>query len=107
MTDIDWLGVDGGKMALAFGAGWGTCLAFLTGLIVIAFRFVTKSHEKRLAAAEAAHAECRKDNEALKDRVKALELMLWQHGPSQIRKELGSVISELHMDVRRMEGREK
>ena len=104
MTDIDWFGADGGRLAVAFGTGWATCLALLTGFVVIAFRFVTRSHEDRLKAAEEAHEECRRLADDQKKRIEALELMLFVHGPAQIRKELGPVISELHMDVRRMEG---
>lgn len=104
MTDIDWFGADGGRLAVAFGTGAAGCFALIMGFVYIAFRFVTRSHEDRLKAAEAGHEECRRDNEQLKREVELLRNLLLLHGPAQIRKELGSVISELHMDVRRVEG---
>lgn len=103
MTDIDWFGAEGGRLWAAAGAGATACFTFIMGFVYIAFRFVTRSHEARLAAAEAAHEQCREDNEKLSDRVKLLESLLLMHGPGQLKAELQAAISELHMDVRRIE----
>lgn len=105
MGDIEWFGSDGGRLAVAFGAGWAACLAFLTGLVIIAFKFVTKSHEDRLKAAEAAHAECRRDNEELKREMAILRNTLLLHGSGPLRSELQAALSELHIELRELQGK--
>lgn len=78
---------------MAFGAG----VAFMAGIGLIALKFVWaiigKTYEKRIAALEGENHRC-------EDRVKNLELLLFLHGPSQIRSELQGVVSEIHVDAR-------
>lgn len=90
VSSPDFLGIDGGRMALSFGAGCAAAWAFISKFVAAPTR---KALDKRIQELEESHARC-------EERALRLETMLWMHGPQQLRQDIQRVISEEHMEMR-------
>jgi len=90
VSNPDFFGADGGRMALAFGAGCAATWGFISKFVAAPTR---KALDKRIEELEQSHSRC-------EERALRLETMLWMHGPQQLRQDIQRVISEEHMEMR-------
>lgn len=91
MSDIDFLGADGGKMAASFAAGCVATWGFLQGFF---WRGLSKSYERRIKELEADNARC-------EQRQGQLEALLFFHGNDGLRDQMQAVLSEQRIEMLR------
>lgn len=101
----DFLGEHGGRLAMAFGAGWAACFALCTALGAFLWNILGKAKDDTIADLKATIASneerCEARDTAQQTRILQLETMLWMHGPQALRAEIQAVVSEQHLEMRR------
>tara|TARA_R110000868_G_scaffold32613_1_gene118688 strand:- start:3057 stop:3419 length:363 start_codon:yes stop_codon:yes gene_type:complete len=94
VSELDYLGVDGGRIAAAAGVAAAATFAFLMVFVKIAVRWIIKGYDQQIQLLKTQNVKCEEDNKELKGRVKQLETLLLMHGPGPLRQELQAAISE-------------
>lgn len=94
LPDIDYLGAQGGSLALAFAAGCAACWAFIKAFVTGP---INKSYEKRIASLE-------EQNDRCEARTLQLETLLFFHGPGNLRQAMQSALSEERIERIKQEG---
>lgn len=84
MSDVEYLGPDGGRLALAFAAGCLACFTFLSMVGGFIWKLVGKTRV---------------------DRIQALETIILFERTGQIAQGAQVAISEVHRDVRDLKRR--
>lgn len=102
MSDFDFLGPDGGRLAVSFGTGCAAAWAFLRAIVAGSLKARVKELER---CREEDNERCERDLERANKRINDLELMLWQHGPAQLRAAMQGVISEQRVELDKIEGK--
>jgi hypothetical protein len=93
MIDPDFLGAEGGRIALGFAAGCGATWTFLKAAVSGP---VNRAYERRITDLE-------KENTRCNDRVSQLETVLLFHGPGEMRQAMQKSLSEEHIERLRNE----
>jgi len=104
MSDLEYLGPDGGRLAIAFAAGCFACFTFLSTVGGFIWKLVGKTRVDRIAELEASLAEerqhCRAMEARLVDRIQSLETIVLFGRAGDVSQGAQAAISELHRDVR-------
>lgn len=85
---MDFLGPEGGQLAMSFGAGCVACWGF----IQLALIGPLKAQLAELKE------ECEKREAQMSARIYQLETILLMHGSGPLRQDLQKAISEIHVD---------
>ncbi|TKD50233.1 hypothetical protein [Sphingomonas baiyangensis] len=92
---MDLTGSHGGVVAAAAMASWAAATAFWMGVGTVIWRLFFEPRIKALQGQlEDERTRCDKDVEALRDRIKQLELLLMLHGPQSLRQHMQAALSE-------------
>jgi len=109
MSDVEYLGPDGGRLALAFAAGCLACFTFLSMVGGFIWKLVGKTRVDRIAELEEAlkeeRAHCRAMEARLVDRIQALETIILFERAGQIAQGAQLAVSEVSRDVRELKRR--
>jgi hypothetical protein len=109
MSDVEYLGPDGGRLALAFAAGCLACFTFLSLAGGFIWKLIGKTRVDRITELEVALKEerehCRAMEARLVDRIQALETIILFERSGQVAQGAQGAISELHRDVRDLKRR--
>lgn len=100
-NEIDYLGAEGGRLAMAFGSGAGAAWTFSVLVGATIWRLVEKVRQNRIAELEKSLAleteRCREMESRLTNRIMVLESILLQHGGGPLRQAMQAAISELRI----------
>lgn len=103
MSELDYFGPDGGRLAMAFGTGWAACFAIMIALGGFVWRFFGKARIEQLEKDRAAdNAKCAADLQRERERINDLELLLFMHGPGELRAAMQGAMSEQSLIQRGM-----
>lgn len=104
MNELDWLGHDGGRLAAAFAAGCVATWGFLRTIVTGSLKARVKELER---CREEDNERCDRDLERANKRINDLELMLFMHGPANLRAAMQAVVSEQRVELDKIEGKVK
>lgn len=103
MSELDYFGPDGGRLAMAFAGGWATCLAFCLLVGRWLWGLIGKVKDDQIAAmkadAEEDRRRCADMETRLVARIQNLEGLLIMTSPGQFRNQVQQSISELRQDA--------
>jgi hypothetical protein len=95
MDNLDILGADGGRLAMAFAAGCAACFAFLRTIFTTPLRQRIRQLDDAL---EADRKRCADMEVRLVSRIQNLEGLFIRTASGDFRQEIQMAISELRMD---------
>jgi hypothetical protein len=88
MADLDWLGQEGGKLAMAFAAGCVATFGFMSAVGGFMWKMIGGHRKDRITELETALAEeranCHEQLTALNARIQHLEALFTMHTGIQI-----------------------
>ena len=95
MQDIDLLGADGGRLAMAFAAGCAACFAFLRTIFTSQLRTRIQELESTI---ETDRDRCSAMETRLVQRIQQLETFILAMSPGHLRQDFQKALSEQRMD---------
>lgn len=102
MAPIDYLGPDGGRLAMAFGGGAIAAWALLLSIGSFVWKLVGRTRLDRIGELERAlveeRAACRQMEVRLVSRIQQLETLLIAHGSGPLRQAMQAAISEIRIE---------
>lgn len=112
MSNVDWLGADGGRLAGAFAAGCIATFAFMTAIGSFIWRMVGGERDRRIKQLEtdldAEKTRCNEMEIRLGERIHQLETILLFETVGQVRQNAALAIAELHQQIKaKINAREK
>lgn len=88
MSNLDWFGQDGGKLAMAFAAGCVATFGFMSAVGSFIWKMIGGHRKDRITELEAAladeRANCHEQLTALNARIQQLETLFTMHTGIQI-----------------------
>lgn len=99
MNDIDLLGADGGRLAMAFAAGCAACYAFLRTIFTSPLRQRIQELEGQLVSDR---ERCGEMETRLVQRIQQLEGFILAMSPGHLRQDFQKAISEQRVDEGRV-----
>lgn len=98
MGDIDWMGAEGGRLAVAFAAGCTACFVFCVGIGRLLWGVLGKAKDDqitRLTADMAAdRIQCSEMETRMVARIQQLEGFILAMSPGHLRQQIQTAISE-------------
>lgn len=105
MSNVDLLGVDGGRLAMAFASGCIATFAFMAGVGGFIWKLIGKTREDRISDLEKDLADekqrCNAMETRLTDRIAQLETILLFETVGHVRNDTQVAIAELSQRITR------
>lgn len=98
MSDVDWVGAEGGRLAVAFATGCTACFVFCLGLGRLLWGVLGKAKDDQITQLKADmvadRAQCSDMETRLVQRIQQLEGFVLAMSPGHLRQQVQQAISE-------------
>lgn len=98
MADVDWLGAEGGRLAVAFATGCTACFVFCLGVGRLLWGVLGKAKDDQITQLKADmvadRAQCAEMETRLVQRIQQLEGFILAMSPGHLRQQIQAAISE-------------
>lgn len=107
--DVDYLGAEGGRLAMAFAAGCLACFTFMMMVGSFVWKLIGKTRTDRITELEKAlekeQVHCREMEIRLGNRIQQLEAVILFERTGQVAQNAQKAISEVHADMRELKNK--
>lgn len=104
MSDMDFMGADGGRLSLAFAAGCVATFTFMMSIGGFIWKLIGRSRIDRIEELKTALADekarCAEMEIRMTSRIEQLETVLLFETVGQVRQNAQMAISEMHQQIR-------
>jgi hypothetical protein len=98
MSEVDWMGAEGGRLATAAASGWVACFVFCLGIGRLLWAVLGKAKDDQIAQLKtdmaADRLQCAEMETRMVARIQQLEGFILAMSPGHLRQQIQSAISE-------------